>query len=379
MVKYPAEPPLGGIYGEEEIEAVVETMRDSSDWRVGFRAQREVEAFESAFAELVGAPHAVAVNGAGAALDLVLRTLELGAEDEVVSNVLNFPGTHLAVIGAGARLVLAEPEVDGINVDAADLAARVTSRTRAFVVTHMNGQMSDLDAIEAAAKHPSGAPLPIIYDAARSLGATYRGAPAGAAGYATVYSLQSKKLITTLGEGGVVTTAHRELAETLRQYRSFGMGVAWGSNFKLTRAQAKVGLVQLGRLPQLIEARRAMAMHRHQRLKEIEGCVCIGETETRGNVYYLYTLLVPERWTREMRDHAMQLLERNHGIGCIVGNPPTSDLNILVRQHAKDQHLPRARRLAERIVCPSLHPSMSIAENREITDALVGVLRQVGS
>src|SRR5206468_2673128 len=156
------------------------------------------------------------------AMDQVVACLDLQPGEEVISGAVNFPGPHLSVIRAGARLVLAEPDPATLNLDPAHVAQLVTPRTRAIVVTHMNGLPADMAALLDLAErhpHPEHGPLRIIVDAARALGATTPLGPVGRAGWATVFSFQSKKAMTTLGEGGMVTTLDEELAVRLRRLR----------------------------------------------------------------------------------------------------------------------------------------------------------------
>ncbi|WP_262402231.1 DegT/DnrJ/EryC1/StrS family aminotransferase [Actinomadura sp. CNU-125] len=298
-LRFPRDPALGGWYTEEEIGAAVTAIRESMDWRVGFRAKhREVE-FEDAFARFVGAAHAVAYNGAGSALDMVLKALELGAEDEVISCGINFVGAHVSVLGSGGRLVLCEPDPATLNLDPQDVERVITSKTRAILATHMNGLAADIDAlldIAARNPHPEFGPPLVIEDAARACGATYNGRRVGSLGWATVFSFQSKKLMTTLGEGGMVTTDDASLAARLRRLRSFGKNIHWGTNLKMSKAQAAVGLVQLRRLDAMNERRIHLARQRNEWLDNTVPLSLPYEHADRQHVYYRYSVLVPPEW-----------------------------------------------------------------------------------
>ena len=182
---WPPEPILGSYYGEEEIEAVIRTIRESMDPRVGFGfICEEIKAFEEAFAAWVGAKYCVTVNGAGGALDMAMMCLDLEPEDEVIVPSINFRASPLAVLGQKARVVFAEIDPLTLNLDPADVERRVTSRTRAILPTHMNGLSADMDALEDIGRsHPTRhGPIPVIGDAARTLGATYKGTKVGRKG-----------------------------------------------------------------------------------------------------------------------------------------------------------------------------------------------------
>ena len=158
------------------------------------------------------------------------------------------------------------PNPRTLNIDPADLERRITHHTVAVLVTHMNGLSADMEAIVgivARHHHPRRGPIRIVGDAARACGASYRDTKVGAQGWATVFSFQSKKLMTTLGEGGMVTTNDDDLAGRLDRMRSFGHGSdEWGTNYKMTKPQAAVGLVQLRRLDKMNERRRELGLAR---------------------------------------------------------------------------------------------------------------------
>lgn len=365
VLRFPAEAALGGWLTEAEVEAATEAIRSSMDWRRGFASQAEVEAFEREFAAYTGTRHAVAVNAAGTALDLVLRTLELRPDDEVIAPSINFHGTHLAILGTGARLVFCESDPRTLNADPNDLAERVTPRTRAVVITHMNGIPADVERILAAAGRP------VIFDAARALGAMHRGRAIGGEGWATVFSLQSKKQITALGEGGVVTTNDDDLARHLRRMRTFGEGSEWGSNFRLTKPQAAVARVQLRRLEEMIAVRRRAESLRTELLRDIDGAVIPAAADGDRSAVYVHALLLPPDWARAERDRLIARLATEHGIGCVVANPPTYQSSRFIRECVA-QRTPRSEEIASRLVCPSFHPLMTDEEHREICERVVG-------
>jgi perosamine synthetase len=379
----PAEPDLGGWYTEAEVEAAVEAIRESMDWRAPFPGRARIEAFEADFARHVDARHAIAMNGAGTALDMAVRALDVEPGDEIVSCAINFPGTHLAVIGGGARLVLAEPDPATLNLDPGDLERRITPRTRAIVVTHMNGLAADLDAILEVAErnpHPRHGPPLVIGDAARANGAGYRGARLGAQGWLTVFSFQRKKHMSTLGEGGMVTTGSDAAAERLREFRSFGMGTGWGTNYKMTAVQAAVGRVQLRRLEEMNERRIQRALERNRLLEgRIPGALLPVGVEGCRHVYAYYTIILPEGWSAADRDEMQRRLAADFGVGAAVANRPTWMDSPRIREHVAGQRLPVAESVGSRVICPSLHPLMTEAENRRVADAVAEAFHEVGA
>lgn len=386
MLKWPRDPALGGWYTDAELTAAMGVITESMDWRVGFRAKQHECEFEEAFAAYTGTRHAVAFNGAGTALDMVLECLDLAPGDEIVSCAINFVGTHVSVLRAGARLVLCEPDPATLNLDPADLIRVLTPRTRAILVTHMNGLSADMDAIlQIARSHPHpvhGRPV-VIGDAARACGALYKSRRVGSQGWATVFSFQSKKLMTTLGEGGMVTTDDQHLAERLARLRSFGKNRELGTNCKMTKAQAAVGLVQLARLDEMNTARIALARHRSALLAELTGAsgdlagvVIPAAPEGYRHLFYRYSLLTAPQQAGRARDEIIAVLESEYGVGCAIADPPTYRAHPLIAAHVAGQSCPVADQVGRRLLCPSLHPLMTFAEDAEIAHAVAETFRR---
>lgn len=371
--QWPGEPGLGSSFGGEEIAALLDVFRSTDTWTHHYD-RRYQETFEAEFAARVGAPHAVSVNSGGVGLDLAFHCLDARPGGEVLACAINFPGTHLAVIGRGLRLVLCEPDPLTLNLDPAEVSRRMTRRTRGVLVTHMNGLPADLraigEAVEEAATRLGIAPPPIIVDAARAQGAGTPEGPVGRQGWITVFSFHRKKLMTTLGEGGMLVTACGETAARLRRLRSFGHGRSWGSSYRMTEFQAAVGSVQLRRIDGLNDNRIRLARQRTRSLSAVTGWHTPPEPPGFRHVYYLYTLVVAAGAPEGARDRLIDRLHGCHRVGTVIANPPTYDQHRLIAQKTAGQGpFPVADALGRRLLCLPLHPSMTEAENARITDA----------
>ncbi|MFJ5232469.1 DegT/DnrJ/EryC1/StrS family aminotransferase [Kitasatospora sp. NPDC088391] len=255
--------------GEEEAQAAADAVRS------GWVAQGpRVAAFEKAFAESTGAPHAVAVSNCTTALHLALIGAGVGPGDEVVVPSLSFIATANAVTYVGAVPVFADVDPATANLTPDTVAPLLTDRTRAVIAVDQGGVPVDLDAIRALAE-PRG--IAVVEDAACAAGSVYRGRPAGAGAAISAYSFHPRKLLTT-GEGGMLTLQDGELAARLRRLREHGMSVSAadrhagaggagvvetydeiGFNHRMTDVQAAIGLVQLGKLPAMVARRRELA------------------------------------------------------------------------------------------------------------------------
>lgn len=382
---YPSLPPLGGWFTDEEVNAIMETLRDSMDWRKGFSGP-ETAQFEEAFARYCGVEHAIALNSCGTGLDISMMCLDLEPGDEVISPAITFKATHQAIIGQGGKVVMCEIDPTTFNVDVADVEKRITPRTRAILAVHNNGLsafMDDLEAVAAAHPHPTHGPAKVIGDAARACGAGYKGTAVGKMGWMNVFSFQTSKNMTTLGEGGMITTDDPEVARRARAYRSFGNGeLCWGTNYRMIRLQGAVGLVQLRRLDEMNDRRRDRAQKMTRLLSGIPELTLPTEPEGCRHIYYGYTVMVPEDWAGEKRQQLMDWVGAR-GVGTVIMNDCTWTFDPYIASLGYGgAYTPVSVLTGKRLFCISLHPLMTDDDLRYITttmaDGMEAVKKGVG-
>ncbi len=394
--EWPAEPMLGGWYTEEEIEAVNKAISESLDPAVGFGFFcEEIVDFERAFADYIGTQYALSCTSAGTGLDIACRALDLEPEDEVIVPALNFRGAPYAVLGTSAKLVLCDCD-ETLNADPADVEAKMTPHTRAILFTHMNGLSGYLDDyLEIAERHPHPkyGPPKVIGDAARALGGKYKGRKIGTGAWMTIFSLHTMKMMTTLGEGGMITTDDPDLMLRLRAIRQWGIAesedleiargkkgtgdAGWGSNYKLTKIQAAVGLVQLRRLDEMIAPRVALARRRTELLRAVPELTLPVDGGDFEPVYYLYNILVPREWAGEKRDALMMLLRKEYGVDTVVANPPVYQTDSFLRRNTEGQSCPQAEEIGARLFCPPTHPLMSDEDNEYLCAAIADAVERL--
>ena len=311
--------------GAEELAAVQAVFE--SGWLAGQGpAGRE---FEAAFARLVGAPHALAVNNCTAGLHLALLAMGVGPGDEVIVADYTYPATGHAVLYCGARPRFADVRADIWTIDVDAAAALVSDRTVGIVAVDSFGQCADYDELRALTSRHG---LFLVEDAACAAGATYHGTSAGNPALADVaaFSLHGRKGITS-GEGGVVTTGSDDVAAFVAKRRSFGVESALsragsrdlpvpvfdelGWNYKLSDIGSAIARVQVDRLPGLVEARRKTA----DRYQELLGDSDLVRTpvalEDREHVWQSYVLTLDPAVDRD----TMAVDLRDRGIGCNFG------------------------------------------------------------
>ena len=265
--------------GAEEVAAVTEVIES------GWVAQGpRVAEFERRFAETQQAEHAVAVSSCTTALHLALVVAGVGPGDEVVVPSFSFIATANAAVYVGATPVFADVDPVTGNLTAETVSAAMTDRTRAVIAVDQGGVPVDLGALRAVCD-PRG--VVVVEDAACAAGSTYRSRPVGAGAEIAAWSFHPRKILTT-GEGGMITTSRTDWADRARRLREHAMSVSAadrhasvisppeeytevGFNFRMTDLQAAVGIVQLSRLPEVVDRRRALAASYTKAIEEIDG------------------------------------------------------------------------------------------------------------
>jgi len=374
---------LGAWYTEAEVEAAVKAIRESMDWMVGFGVRgkvQTVEEFENAFAEYCGTKSAVATNAGGTGIDMAMMCLNLEPGDEIICPATNYKSAHLAVIREGGKVVFCEIDPQTMNLDPEDVEKRITPRTRAIFPVHMNGLPAPMDELLDIAKrhpHPKHGPLKVIGDAARACGATYKGTKVGSKGWISVFSFQTQKHMTTLGEGGMITTNDSAVANRLRDIRQFGGEEGWGSNYKMNKIQASVGLVQLSRLDEMNRCRREAAHRRSKLLDGVKELILPYEPPDCEHIYYVYSILVPSDWAGEKRDEMIRILDENYGIVCSVTNPPTYLRWPYIAEKCGTPELKISEETSRRLLCPPLHPLLTEEQELYICASLLEAMEMV--
>ncbi|MEV6006839.1 DegT/DnrJ/EryC1/StrS family aminotransferase [Streptomyces sp. NPDC051976] len=288
--------------GEEEARAAADAVLS------GWVAQGpRVAAFEAAFAERVGAEHGVAVSSCTTALHLALVALGIGPGDEVVVPSLSFIATANAVRYVGAEPVFADVELATGNLTAATVDAVRGDRTRAVLAVHQGGVPADVHALRAACADWD---LPLVEDAACAIGSTVGGKSVGQGALLAAWSFHPRKVITT-GEGGMITTDDAEWAQRLRRLREHGMNASAaqrhasstpilesylevGFNYRMTDIQAAVGLVQLGKLDEIVARRRALAARYDALLAQVPGITPVRDPAYGQGNFQSYWVLPAE-------------------------------------------------------------------------------------
>jgi len=299
------------IIGEEEIDAVVAALRRGE---ISGSFGESIPEFEQEFATYVGCEYGVAVSNGSTALHVAVAAAGIGPGDEVLISSSTNIATALAVIHNGAIPVPVDSENVTWNLDLDLIEGLITDKTKAIIPVHLYGHPVDMDRLmEIARKHS----LLVIEDCAESHGATCRGRMTGSFGDMACFSFYANKVITT-GEGGMVTTNSKDLAERLRLLRNLAFTKPRfrheeaGFNFRMTGYQAAMGLVQFRKIEHIISEKRRVAQTYNGFLKDIGGLQLPHEADWARNVYWMYAVVVDPKFGIT-RDKLMDRL-RNEGI-----------------------------------------------------------------
>ena len=358
--------------GADEEAAVIEVLR--SKWlTMGARTAE----FERQFATAVGARHAIALNNCTAALHLALLAAGVRPGDEVIVPSLTFVATANAVLYCGGVPVFGD--VTGaarLSLDPADVARKITPRTKAIVPVHYAGYSCDMEALLAlGARHG----VAIVEDAAHAPGSRWRGRPIGSIGAATCFSFFSNKNLST-GEGGMITTDVDEIAATVRLHRSHGMTtltydrhrghafsydvVSAGYNYRMTEIQAAMGTVQLHKLERNNAVRRELVGEYRRRLAGVPDVTVPFAGGDEDSSCHIMAVVLPDGVDREAVQRAM----KHERIQTSVHYPPVHRFSNFAGRFASD--VPNVDRLAPRLLTLPLHPLMSATDVATVCSAL---------
>lgn len=300
------------LLGERELVYVTECILTGWISSTG----RFVGEFERRCAEYCRVPHAISTSNGTTALHLALLVLGIGPGDEVIVPTLTFIASANAVVYTGARPVFVDSEHLSWNMDPAAVERAITPHTKAIMAVHLYGHPADMRALRDICNRNK---LYLVEDAAEAFGSTYHGEPAGSLSDIATFSFFGNKIITT-GEGGMVLTANRELAEKCRILRDHGMSPTrryWhpvlGYNYRMTNLQAAVGVGQIEKIDSIVAAKRRIAADYQVALAGIHGLTLPAEPADTKSVFWLISLCVDPVVFGTNRDTVMAELKK-HGI-----------------------------------------------------------------
>jgi len=381
--------PAWPSYSEEEVTAVSRVLRSGL---VNYWTGEECRLFEQEFAAYCGTSHAVALANGSVAIELALKCLGIGPGDEVIVTPRSYFASVSSIVLVGAVPVFADVDPGTQNITAESVARKISGKTKALICVHLAGNPCDMDPLLALARQHG---LRVIEDCAQAHGARYKGKMVGSIGDIGTWSFCQDKIMTTGGEGGMVTTNSRELWSAMWSHKDHGknweqvysgkhgQGFRWlhesfGTNWRMTEMQGVLGRVQLSRMPEWtrrrqINARRIWDVARTLRGLRVPEIVEGGEHAAYKAYVCAEPVALKEGWTRDRI--MLEILEA--GVPCLTGSCPEIYL-----EKAFDgtgwrpvERLPVARLLGETSLMLLVHPTLEeehITQTCEVLSSVMG-------
>ena len=359
-------------FPQDEIEAATACL---SSGRVNYWTGTEGRDFEREFAAYSGCRYAIALANGTVALELALYALGVGPGDEVITTCRTFIASASCIVMRGATPVIADVDPVSQNITADTIRSCITPRTKAIICVHLAGWPCDMEPIMALARENG---LKVIEDCAQCHGATYQGRPVGSLGDVAAFSFCQDKIMTTGGEGGMLTTSDAELWRRAWEFKDHGKsydavynrehapGFRWlhesfGTNMRLTEMQSAIGRVQLRKLPEWTRIRNCFATILTEGFAKIPALRITIPPPDIGHAYYkYYAFICPELlkqgWTR---DHVMATINAE-GVPCYSGSCSEIYLEKAFTDagYGSAECLPVARELGETSLMFLVHPTL---------------------
>ncbi|SNU15103.1 UDP-4-amino-4-deoxy-L-arabinose--oxoglutarate aminotransferase [Acinetobacter johnsonii] len=378
-------------FTQAEADAVSKVLLSN---KVNYWTGQECREFEKEFAQFAGTKHAVAVANGTVALDLALKALGVGAGDDVIVTSRTFLASASSIVTAGANPIFADVELDSQNISRRSIEAVITPNTKAIICVHLAGWMCDMDPIMQLAEEKG---IFVIEDCAQAHGAMYKGKSAGSIGHIGAWSFCQDKIMTTGGEGGMVTTNDEGLWKTMWSYKDHGKnfdsvynkqhppGFRWlhdsfGTNWRMMEMQAVIGRLQLKQMPEWT-AKRNANMARIQAVFENSPYFTVAKP-SNDYVHAAYKCYVQvnvdalsDGWSR---DRIMAEIS-SQAVPCFSGSCSEVYLEKAFDGTAwrPKQSLPQAKQLGESSLMFLVHPTLSDASIQKTVDAIAQVIAKI--
>jgi len=280
----------------------------------------KLEEFEKISAKLAGVKYAIAVNSGTSALHLIVRSLGITAGDEVITSPFSFISSSNCIAYEGARPVFVEIDEKTLCIDVSKIEDKITDKTKAILAVDIFSHPADWDKLnEIAKKHK----LFLIEDSAEAFGSEYKGKKCGGFGDAAIFAFYPNKQLTT-GEGGIILTNNKEIADFCRSSANQGRkieGGKWlehirlGYNYRLDEMSCAMGVVQMARSKEIIKKRRRVAESYNKKLKDIKDLEIPHCDENVKLGWFVYTVKLAEKFAGEKRDKIISEMGKK-GIAC---------------------------------------------------------------
>ena len=378
-------------FTEQEISAVSEVLRSN---KVNYWTGQEGKNFEKEFAQFCDSQYAIAVANGTLALDLALQILDIKSGDEVIVTSRTFIASISSIINAGATPVFADVELDSQNISAETINAVLSEKTKAIMCVHLAGWPCEMDDIMSLAEQHN---LLVIEDCAQAHGTKYKGRPVGSIGHVGAWSFCQDKIMTTGGEGGMLTTNDEKLWRKGWAYKDHGKsyaavyekqhpaGFRWlhesfGTNWRLTEMQSAIGRIQLTRMPKWKKSRNDNAEKIRQICKKYNWLIVPNIPEYIEHAFYKCYVHIdleqlPKNYSRDIIINEITQL----GVPCFSGSCSEvyKEKAFKNTNFIPENALPNAHLLGENSLMFLVHPTLTSDEMHKCCQALNSVFDSI--
>lgn len=376
-------------FSKAEIQAVQTVLLSNN---VNYWTGQETKLFEKEFSEWSGSKFSVALANGTVALELGLRALDVKPDDEVIVTPRSFIASASAVVNAGGKPVFADVNLSTGNIDVKSIEQKITKKTKAIICVHLGGLPCEMDEIMNLAKNNK---LYVIEDCAQAHGALYKGKSVGTIGDIGAWSFCQDKIMTTGGEGGMVTTNNEYLWKKMWSYKDHGKnldtilkkdnktGFKWlhdsfGTNWRMTEMQSAIGRIQIKKMQRWNQLRNRNAEKINMTLSNFSSLVELPYTPAyvQHGYYRVYGYLnletLKSKWTR---DKIVQRIN-DLGVPCFSGSCPEIYKEKAFSSSRPKSDLVNARILGERSIAFLCHPTMTLSDLNLMTKKVSKVLSE---
>jgi len=382
----------GNIYDELDIEEIKKII-SSYDNKIKYKTRDE---FERLFSEYIGCKYAISVSSGTAGLHLSLKAMGIKSGDEVITTPMTWVATANSILLCGGKPVFADIDKDTLNISVESIKERITNKTKAIIPVHHLGHPCEMDEINKIARENN---IKILWDCALAIGSEYKGRKIGNGERdAHVFSFHSQKNISTLGEGGMITTNNKKIAEYVDIYRNHGIiypdkhkyknenleinpwfreCIGVGYNYRLGEFQCAVGISQLKKLEEFNKKRRELAQYYTKLLKDIKGIELPIEKNYAKSSWAYYIIKIKEKEFGMNRDKLFLELNKR-GIGCHVHYTPIHYFEYYKNLGYKKGICKNAEECYGEILSLPLSPIMDKENIETITEEIMNIKNQSG-
>lgn len=382
--------PSWPFFSDEEIAAVSNVLQSG---KVNYWTGEQCRLFEQEYAKAIGTKYAVSLMNGTVALEAALYALDIGSGDEVITTCRTFIASASSIVLRGAKPIFADVDIDSQNITAQSIERVLSPRSKAIITVHLAGWPCDMEAILALAKRNN---LYVIEDCAQAHGAALQNRMVGSWGDVAAFSFCQDKIITTGGEGGMITTNHEDVYKKIWAFKDHGKsydavhhrnhppGFRWlhesfGTNLRMTELQAVIGRLQLKKLTTWIMIRRRNARILNRALMKLPALRLAAIPQNVYHAYYKYYVFIrlerlKPNWDRDRIVEAIN----TRGVACFSGS--CSEIyreKAFMQAHLEpESRLPNAKLLGETSLMFLVHPTLTENDMNIMAEVIVEIINQ---